>query len=62
MLILIVKIKMNPGEVMKFSVTKFFCLHGINFFAQVNVVVDYIKPAQDNFPEKTCCTVTRENV
>ena len=24
---------------------------------QVHVVVDYIQPAQDNFPEKTCCTV-----
>ena len=29
---------------------------------QVNVRVDYIKPAQDTFPEKTCCTVTREDV
>lgn len=25
---------------------------------KVNVVVDYIQPAKDNFPEKTCCTVT----
>lgn len=25
---------------------------------QVHVVVDYMQPAQDNFPEKTCCTVT----
>merc|ERR1712110_1099090 len=24
---------------------------------QVHVVVDYMQPAQDNFPEKTCCTV-----
>lgn len=25
---------------------------------QVKVVVDYVQPARDNFPEKTCCTVT----
>jgi len=25
---------------------------------KVNVVVDYKQPARDNFPEKTCCTVT----
>lgn len=24
---------------------------------KVNVIVDYIQPAKDNFPEKTCCTV-----
>ena len=24
----------------------------------VKVVVDYVQPARDNFPEKTCCTVT----
>lgn len=24
---------------------------------KVNVTVDYIQPAKDNFPEKTCCTV-----
>lgn len=24
---------------------------------KVNVVVDYIQPAKDNFPEKTCTTV-----
>ena len=24
----------------------------------VKVSVDYIQPAKDNFPEKTCCTVT----
>jgi staphylococcal nuclease domain-containing protein 1 len=29
---------------------------------KVNVKVDYIKPAQDSFPEKTCCTVTREDI
>lgn len=29
---------------------------------KVNVTVDYLKPAQDNFPERTCCTVTREGV
>lgn len=23
----------------------------------VKVIVDYIQPAKDNFPEKTCCTV-----
>ena len=27
---------------------------------QVNVTVDYLKPAQDSFPERTCCTVNRE--
>lgn len=25
---------------------------------KVNVVVDYIQIAKDNFPEKVCCTVT----
>lgn len=25
---------------------------------QVKVVVDYVQPARDNFPEKTCCTIT----
>lgn len=25
---------------------------------QVKVVVDYIQPARESFPEKTCCTVT----
>jgi staphylococcal nuclease domain-containing protein 1 len=25
---------------------------------QVKVVVDYVQPAKDNFPEKTCCTIT----
>ncbi|KAL4717621.1 hypothetical protein ACJJTC_000770 [Scirpophaga incertulas] len=25
---------------------------------KINVTVDYIQPAKDNFPEKTCCTVT----
>lgn len=25
---------------------------------KVNVVVDYKQPAVENFPEKTCCTVT----
>lgn len=25
---------------------------------KVCVTVDYIQPAKDNFPEKTCCTVT----
>jgi staphylococcal nuclease domain-containing protein 1 len=29
---------------------------------KVNVQVDYIKPAQDSFPEKMCCTVTREDI
>ena len=29
---------------------------------QVNVNIDYIKPAQDSFPEKVCCTVTREDM
>ena len=29
---------------------------------KVNVSVDYVKPAQDSFPEKTCCTVTREGM
>ena len=24
----------------------------------VKVVVDYVQPAKDNYPEKTCCTVT----
>lgn len=24
---------------------------------KVNVIVDYIQPAKDNFPEKICCTV-----
>lgn len=24
---------------------------------KVNVTVDYIQPAKDNFPEKSCCTV-----
>lgn len=24
---------------------------------KVNVTIDYIQPAKDNFPEKTCCTV-----
>lgn len=24
---------------------------------QVKVIVDYVQPARDNFPEKTCCTV-----
>lgn len=24
---------------------------------KVNVTVDYIQPAKENFPEKTCCTV-----
>ena len=39
-------------------------IHSIFFSpsTQVNVVVDYIKPAQDTFPEKTCCTVTREGM
>lgn len=25
---------------------------------QVKVVVDYVQPAREQFPEKTCCTVT----
>ncbi|XP_046665431.1 staphylococcal nuclease domain-containing protein 1 [Homalodisca vitripennis] len=25
---------------------------------KVNVIVDYKQPARDNFPEKTCCTIT----
>jgi staphylococcal nuclease domain-containing protein 1 len=29
---------------------------------KVNVVVDYVQPASDKFPEKTCCTVTIGNV
>lgn len=29
---------------------------------KVNVTVDYIQPARDNFPEKCCCTVTISNV
>lgn len=29
---------------------------------KVNVVVDYVQPARDNLPEKTCCTVTISNV
>ena len=29
---------------------------------KVKVTVDYIKPAQNNFPERMCCTVTREDV
>lgn len=29
---------------------------------KVNVQIDYIKPAQESFPEKTCCTVTREDI
>ena len=29
---------------------------------KVNLSVDYIKPAQDTFPEKTCCTVIREGM
>ncbi|CAH0716552.1 unnamed protein product, partial [Brenthis ino] len=28
---------------------------------KVNVIVDYIQPAKDNFPEKTCCTVMAGN-
>ncbi|XP_059470749.1 staphylococcal nuclease domain-containing protein 1 [Neocloeon triangulifer] len=28
---------------------------------KVNVVVDYVQPASDKFPEKTCCTVTIGN-
>lgn len=24
---------------------------------KINVTVDYIQPAKDNFPEKICCTV-----
>uniref|UniRef100_A0A1X7UNN1 Staphylococcal nuclease domain-containing protein 1 n=2 Tax=Amphimedon queenslandica TaxID=400682 RepID=A0A1X7UNN1_AMPQE len=29
---------------------------------RVSVAVDYVKPAQDQFPERICCTVTREGV
>lgn len=29
---------------------------------KVNVTVDYLKPAQDSFPERTCCTVNREAI
>lgn len=29
---------------------------------KVNVTVDYIKPAQDAFPERTFCTVTRDGI
>lgn len=29
---------------------------------KVQVTVDYIKPAQDGYPQKTCCTVTREGI
>lgn len=29
---------------------------------KVNVTVDYVKPAQDGFPERIFCTVTRESM
>lgn len=29
---------------------------------KVNVTVDYVKPAQDGFPERIFCTVTRESI
>jgi len=29
---------------------------------QVNIQVDYIQPKSTEFPEKTCCTVTINNV
>jgi len=29
---------------------------------QVNIQVDYIQPKSADFPEKTCCTVTINNV
>jgi staphylococcal nuclease domain-containing protein 1 len=29
---------------------------------KVNVVVDYIQPARDSYPEKICCTVTISSV
>lgn len=29
---------------------------------QVNVVVDYIRPASDDFPERIHCSVTREGM
>ena len=37
------------------------CMYNLPFL-QVNIEVDYIKPAQDSFPEKICCTVTREDM
>eukprot|EP00731_Ephydatia_muelleri_P029856 Em0021g379a len=29
---------------------------------KVNVTVDYIKPAQDGYPERLCCTVMRDDI
>jgi uncharacterized protein (DUF1810 family) len=29
---------------------------------RVNIVVDYVKPAQDQYPERICCTVTCEGM
>ena len=29
---------------------------------RVNATVDYVKPAQDQFPERVCCTVTKEGM
>ena len=29
---------------------------------KVNVSIDYIQPKTDDFPEKTCCTVTINNM
>ena len=34
----------------------------IPFVVQVNVVVDYIRPANDDFPERIHCSVTREGM
>ena len=40
----------------------FILIKKSHLYVQVNVKVDYIKPAQDSFPEKMCCTVMREDV
>lgn len=36
--------------------------HMIPCVVQVNVVVDYIRPANDEFPERIHCSVSREGM
>jgi staphylococcal nuclease domain-containing protein 1 len=38
------------------------CLRKKLIGKKVNVRIDYIKPAQDSFPEKVCCTLTRDDI
>ena len=38
------------------------CGHMIPCVVQVNVVVDYIRPANDEFPERIHCSVSREGM